>query len=142
VPIEVDARVDDLRLSAPTSPPPARPHWQQSAQDGEKLGALRVSAHVGGGVFRREKAGGVARTPTAECFEGRESWGRCTHSGSGVFRRERAGGAVRTNGGKSVDRVREAVWGLPGAVTDCTTVDASSVRTCLLCSVPAFLRRP
>ncbi len=37
---------------------------------------------------------------------------------------------------------REAVRGLPGWVTDCTAVDASSVRTRLSRSVLAFLRRP
>jgi hypothetical protein len=55
---------------------------------------------------------------------------------------ERAGGAVRTDGGKSADHAREAVRGLPGAVTDYTAVDVSFVRGRLLRFVLAFLRRP
>jgi hypothetical protein len=63
-------------------------------------------------VFQRERTGGVARTPTTECFGGRElgalhahrqqsvsegeNWGRCAHTNSRVFRRERTRGVART----------------------------------------------
>ncbi len=59
-----------------------------------------------------------------------------------MFRRERVGAAVRTNGGRSADHAWEAMRGLPGAVTDCTMVDASPVRARLLRSILGFLRRP
>ncbi len=98
--------------------------------------------HAGGRVFRKERLGGFARPLVVEHFGGRESRGRCAHSGNGVFWRERARGAVRTDGGKSADCAQEAVQGLPRAVTDCTAVDASSVRARLSHSVLAFLRRP
>ncbi len=100
-------------------------------------------AHVGGRVFRKERVRGFARPPpAAERFGGRESRGRYAHPGSGVFRSERVGGVVRTDAIRSADRAREAVRGLPGWVTDCTAVDASSVHARLLRFVLAFLRRP
>jgi len=100
-------------------------------------------AHAEGRVFRKERVRGFARPPPpTERFGGRESRGRCAHPGSGVFRSERAGGVVHTDTGRSADRARKAVQGLPGWVTDCTAVDASSVRAHLLRSVLAFLRRP
>jgi hypothetical protein len=71
VPVEVDARINDLRLSAPTSPPP-----RACAHIGNRVLRTKRSwgrcAHVGEGLFRRERTKGIARTPTAECFERRE----------------------------------------------------------------------
>ncbi|CAM6054076.1 unnamed protein product [Sphagnum tenellum] len=58
-----------------------------------------------------------------------------------LFYDERAGGTVRTNVGRSADRAWEAMRGQLGWVTDCTAVDASSVRACLSRFVLAFLRR-
>jgi hypothetical protein len=93
VPVEVDARVDNLQLSAPTSPPLAR--------------APTLVAECS----RRKEAGGVTRTLAGDYFGGRESgalrarWrgtisegesrGHCAHRGSRVFRREGELGALR-----------------------------------------------
>jgi hypothetical protein len=85
VPIEVDVRVDDLWLSAPTSP------------------LVRAPTLVAECPGRRE-VGGVARTLAGDCFGGREPgalhapWRQSVlkgesqrlgaHTGSRVFRRE------------------------------------------------------
>ncbi len=76
-------------------------------------------------MFRREGELGPLRAFWQQSVSEGQSWG-----------------AVCTDGGRSADRAREAVRGLPGVVADYTVVDASSVRSRLLRSVPAFLRRP
>ncbi len=53
-----------------------------------------MSVHVGGGVFWREKAGGVVRTPAAECFRGTKPRALRAHQRPSVLKGGRAGGVA------------------------------------------------
>jgi hypothetical protein len=74
VPVEGDARIDDLRLSAPTSPPP-RAH-----------APILVSECSG-----RREARGVARARWRGTVSEGESRGHCAHPGDRVFRKRESG---------------------------------------------------
>ncbi len=109
VPVEVDAGVDDLRLSAPTSPPCARTHIGSRVLKTER--SWGRCAHIGGGLFGRERAEGIARTPTAECFDRRESGALRAHRWQSVSEGGREGelGASRAFQQRSVSEGE--TWG-------------------------------